>query len=153
MSDNTDANADISQELLQTRWKTLSVDANFFTHCRKQPAKFIPWENYERKFYFYDCENISFQNNKGTEIWAVQGGGEIDVPAGVNIYIIRGKSRPWMEPDTEMNSAMVWHSTVDGHRAAVRGVKEEMLSFPRSQLTFFHCVLDDRTKYFENRCK
>jgi hypothetical protein len=43
--------------------------------------------------YFLECENIAFQNKKGEDIWSTRGDGEIDVPAGVGVYVVRGKWR------------------------------------------------------------
>ncbi|PVH94113.1 hypothetical protein DM02DRAFT_618850 [Periconia macrospinosa] len=56
-------------------------------------ANYILAENYERRIYFLECENIDFQNRKGENIWSTKGDGQIDLPAQVGVYIIRGKSR------------------------------------------------------------
>jgi hypothetical protein len=76
------------------RWKSLTVSTDFFDGCTKQPAEYILAESYERKIYFLDCENIAFQDIKGQDIWSTTGNGEIDLPAEVGVYIVRGKWKP-----------------------------------------------------------
>lgn len=46
----------------------------------------------ERKLYFYDCQNIDFQDTKGQSIWPTTGEGEMKLPGGVGVYIVWGFS-------------------------------------------------------------
>jgi hypothetical protein len=43
--------------------------------------------------YFSECENIDFQNEKGETIWSTKGEGQILVPPGVGVYVVRGKAK------------------------------------------------------------
>lgn len=81
----------ISEQDLRNRWKSLTVASDFFEDCKKQPIDYIFAESFERKVYFWECENIAFQNKKGEDIWSTKDGGEIDLPAEVGVYIVRGK--------------------------------------------------------------
>ncbi|KAK2006175.1 hypothetical protein LZ32DRAFT_501068, partial [Colletotrichum eremochloae] len=62
-----------------------------FRDYRKQPVKYLKAEDHERKYCFYDCENIAFQTAQGDTIWETAGHGEIKIPAGVGVYMVWGK--------------------------------------------------------------
>jgi len=55
----------LTEEIIRDRWESLTVDADFFEGCRKHAINLIFAENYERKIYFFECENIDFQNELG----------------------------------------------------------------------------------------
>jgi hypothetical protein len=78
--------------LQRDRWNNLTVHKDFFASCTKQPVEYITATSYERKAYFLECENIAFQDKEGTDIWSTKGDGEIELPAGVGVYVIGGKS-------------------------------------------------------------
>lgn len=83
----------VSQESLRALWKPLTVPPSFFDDCNKHPVNYILPENYERRLYCFDCENIEFQDEQGERIWSTQGEGEMDcLPPKVGVYIVRGKS-------------------------------------------------------------
>lgn len=72
-------------------WKELSdpsIFDKYFTH------PFHPYnaENLERNLYCFNCDEIRFQNEKGT-IWIAKGSGEIVLPPGIGVFIKGGKSR------------------------------------------------------------
>ncbi|KAJ3555420.1 hypothetical protein NPX13_g10361 [Xylaria arbuscula] len=83
----------ITEDTLRTLWKPLDVSDDFFNNCKKHAINYILAENYERKYYFFGCENIEFQNEKGEKIWSTTGNGEVNLPARVGVYIVRGKIR------------------------------------------------------------
>lgn len=72
------------------RWSNLTASLDFFDGCTKQPAEYIFAKDHERKIRFLSCESIAFQDNKGQDIWSTTGDGEINLPAGVGVYIVRG---------------------------------------------------------------
>lgn len=79
--------------LQRALWKPLTVPPSFFDDCNKHPVNYILPENYERRLYCFDCENIEFQDEQGERIWSTQGEGEMDcLPPKVGVYIVRGKS-------------------------------------------------------------
>lgn len=82
--------SDLSQ---RKRWQPLDTTADFFKDCRKHPLYFIPAEDYERHYYFYQCEEIVFREENKTLIWSTTGEGHITVPKGVSISIKQGKMR------------------------------------------------------------
>jgi hypothetical protein len=56
----------------------------------------IAAENHPRQFYFYDCESIEFRSmnsdNTLTTLWrAPSGEGEINLPIGVSVLVLKGK--------------------------------------------------------------
>jgi hypothetical protein len=77
----------------RNRWKALSKPPEFFEGCKRHAMNFIIAENYERQYYFHGCENITFQSEDGRTIWSTDGGGEINLPAGVMVYIVKGKMK------------------------------------------------------------
>jgi hypothetical protein len=81
----------ITEESLRAAWKELSdpsIFDKYFTH------PFHPYnaENLERNLYCFNCDEIRFQNEKGT-IWIAKGSGEIVLPPGIGVFIKGGKSR------------------------------------------------------------
>lgn len=40
--------------------------------------------------YFWQCENIDFQDKEGNTIWSAKGKGQIRLPAFVGVYVVRG---------------------------------------------------------------
>jgi len=83
----------VTEEILFKCWKSLQKPADFFKDCKTHAINYIFPENYERKYYFFDCEDIAFQNEQGKTIWSTSGSGEMDLPAKVGVYIVRGKMR------------------------------------------------------------
>jgi len=81
----------LTEEIIRDRWESLTVDADFFEGCRKHAINLIFAENYERKIYFFECENIDFQNELGETIWSTSGNGQMDLPARVGVRINRGR--------------------------------------------------------------
>jgi hypothetical protein len=77
----------------RSRWKPLTVSPDFFTNCKKHPINYIPAENYPRSFYFFDCKEIVFRDERGENVWSTMGAGEMEVPEGIAILINRGKLR------------------------------------------------------------
>ena len=74
-------------------WKPLSVSSDYFIGCKKHAVVYIPPENYERKYYFLDCDNIAFQTETGETIWSTKGEGEMDLPADVGLFIVKGRMK------------------------------------------------------------
>lgn len=87
----TEESQPITKESLRAAWKELSdpsIFDKYFTH------PFHPYnaENLERNLYCFNCDEIRFQNEKGT-IWIAKGSGEIVLPPGIGVFIKGGKSR------------------------------------------------------------
>ena len=71
----------------QSLWKPLTVSKDSFKD--KHAAKFIRAKDYKRIVYFFDCENIDFQSEKGEQIWSTKGDGQIEVPARVGVFVVQ----------------------------------------------------------------
>ncbi|KAK1691633.1 hypothetical protein BDP55DRAFT_724177 [Colletotrichum godetiae] len=85
---------EVTSETLSGSWKSLTVSPDFFKGCRSRALNYIVSEDYERKYYFHECSEVSFQNDQGKTIWTTSGSGEIEIPAGVAVYVKFGQSRP-----------------------------------------------------------
>ncbi|KAL4891321.1 hypothetical protein BDV59DRAFT_194301 [Aspergillus ambiguus] len=84
----------ITQETLRERWKELPVDPSTFDDCIHHPIIYIALENYERKLYCFQCEEIAFHNVEGDPIWSTTGSGFMDgLPKQVSVMIKEGKYR------------------------------------------------------------
>ncbi|GKZ40053.1 hypothetical protein AbraIFM66950_002108 [Aspergillus brasiliensis] len=81
-------------ETLRERWKNLPVEPSYFDDCILHPINYIAQENYERKLYCFECEEIVFNDGKGEEIWKTSGSGFMDaLPKQVSVMIKKGKHR------------------------------------------------------------
>lgn len=84
--------AQVANVAQRARWNPLTVSEDFFTGCRQHPIYYIVAENYERKLYCLDCQNIDFQDERGQPIWSTTGDGEMNpLPPNIGVYIVRGK--------------------------------------------------------------
>ncbi|PYI11730.1 hypothetical protein BO78DRAFT_358393 [Aspergillus sclerotiicarbonarius CBS 121057] len=80
--------------LQRERWKELPVDSSHFDDCILHPINYIAQENYERKLYCFQCEEIVFHNEEGDTIWTITGSGFMDgLPKQVSVMIRKGKHR------------------------------------------------------------
>jgi hypothetical protein len=77
--------------LQQNRLKPLTSKDRFRTK-KKDAVRYILAMKQERMLYFYDCQNIDFQDTNGQSIWPITGEGEMKLPGGVGVYIVWGFS-------------------------------------------------------------
>lgn len=81
-------------EILHQRWKNLPVEPTYFDECILHPINYIAQENYERRLYCFECEEIIFNDEKGDEIWKTSGSGFMDaLPRQTSVMIKNGKHR------------------------------------------------------------
>lgn len=84
----------ITPEILRERWKELPVDPSYFDDCILHSINYIAQENYERKLYCFECEEIVFYNEKGDAVWTTEGSGLMDgLPKQTSVVIRRGRHR------------------------------------------------------------
>lgn len=68
------------------RFRELPVDPSYFDDYILHPINYILQENYERKLYCLECEEIRFHDGRGEEIWKTKGSGFMDdLPKQVSI--------------------------------------------------------------------
>lgn len=89
-----DASRNSTNASQRERWKNLPVDPSYFDDCILHPINYIAQENYERKLYCFECEEIVFHDGKGDSIWTTNGSGFMDgLPKQISVMIRKGKHR------------------------------------------------------------
>ncbi|RMZ71442.1 hypothetical protein GMOD_00006552 [Pyrenophora seminiperda CCB06] len=74
----------------RSRWTDLPDSVNFVEG--RKTMELIKPVDHETTVYFKDCEIIAFKTLEGANIWETKGTGEMKLPAGVPVVIIRGQT-------------------------------------------------------------